>query len=72
MVDRTWALSRNGQVTASLDYTNSAESRLGTIVRQNRRHRRPWIFISAYVPLLAIGQPQACFMARGPAPLCDL
>lgn len=54
LVDRTWALSRNGQVTASLDYTNSAEPRLGTIVRQNRRHRRPWIFISAYVPLQAM------------------
>ncbi len=53
LVDRTWALSRNGQVTASLDYTSSAEPRLGTIVRQNRRHRRPWIFIRAYVPLLA-------------------
>ena len=31
----------------------ATESRLGTIVRQNRRHRRPWIFIGTYVPLLA-------------------
>ena len=52
LVYRNRALSRNGQMTASLDYTSSAEPRLGTIVRQNRRHRRPWIVISTCFPLL--------------------
>ena len=78
LVDRTWVLSRSGPISrpggrrpqslALTEAPGKVDPFLqphagGFIVRQDRRHRRPWS-LSALTFRCWHRQPQACFMAR--------